>query len=364
MRHPITLTSVLVIALLSIAAFGLLAQETPAPAAPSMTTALTPEETAKAEEASALEEKKMSDVAVDFKAIFRMAEFCDNLEPCAPVIRKVVEQNLDMLREPRSDGSYRWASFQRVEAGRISDEKEILKVSTEATLDTIELAGKHSFSVVVTAPRKRSLISANNKIFVRDVIAEITSGDGKIRTAEIPVGVWVNPGDSHSVPLDEIAASARVKVNIGVESGTKKAVASVALLQAGLVDDPLNPHHPAVKRLNVLNSIVKEKPVNRGQLKATAEEAVLELPGEMEKLMKLREIEVKRMRELAEGGEATGVVAIGDATPDVVHELGKAAKLLSGTLTEQEEGRKMLDSLIQQLSPPPPPAPPVGAPKS
>jgi hypothetical protein len=301
-------------------------------------------------------------IAVDFKAIYRMAEFCDNLEPCAPVIRKVAEQNLDMLREPRSDGSYRWASFQRIEAGRVTVEKEIIKVNTEATLDVIELTGKRSFRVVVSAPKKRSLVSSNSKVFVRDVVAEVTGVDGKARTVEIPVGVWVNPGDSHSVPLDDIAISARVKVNVGVESGGKKAVASVALLQAGLVDDPLNPYHPAVKRLVAIDTIVKEKTVSRGQLKAVAEEAVLELPGEMEKLMKLREVGLKRMRQLAESGQATGTIAVGDATPDVIHELGKASTLLTGTVAEQEEGRKMLGSLLQKLSPPPPAAATEAAP--
>lgn len=356
MRHPFRLASVLVTTLLCVAAFGAIAQEAPAPA-PAEPAATAPGQQEAAKEASLLDEKKLSDIAVDFKAIYRMAEFCPEIETCAPVIRKVVEQNLDSLREPRKDGTYRWASFQRIEAGRVSAEKEVVKVSTESTLETIELTGKRSYRVVVTAPKKRSLVSSNNKVFVRDVVAETTGVDGKTRTTEIPVGVWVKPGDEHSVPLSEIAISARVRVNVGVESGTKKAIAQVALLEAGLVDDPLNPYHPAVKRLNVINTIVKEKAVSRGQLKAVAEEAVLELPGEMQKLMELREIGIKRMRQLAESGQATGTVAVGDATPDVIHELDKASKLLTGTVAEQEEGRKMLESLLQKLSPPPPAAP-------
>lgn len=342
---------ILVIAICFVTAPGVVAQEPPAAATPA------PEQAEAAKVTSVLDEKKLSDIGVDFKAFYRMAEFCDDLAACAGVIRKVAEQNLEMLREPRDDGSYRWASFQRVEAGRTSLEKEILKVHTEATLDTIELTGKRSYRVVVTAPKKRSLVSSNNKVFVKNVVADVTGMDGKTRTVEVPVGVWVNPGDSHSVPLDDIAISARVKVNVGVESGTKKAVASVALLEAGLVDDPLNPFHPAVRRLNTIVTIVKEKTVSRGQLKAVAEEAVLDLPGEMAKMMELREASLKRLRQLTETGQAAGTIAVGDATPDVIHELSKAAKLLTGTVAEQEEGRKSLDALIQRLSPPPPPQP-------
>jgi hypothetical protein len=347
----------MVFAAITLAAFaapGLAAQETPAQPA-----AQAPEPDAQAAEASALDEQKLMAIAVDFRAILRMAEFCDDITPCAPVIRKVAEQNLESLREPRKDGTYRWASFQRIEAGRTEAEKEIIKVHSESTLDTIELTARRAYRVVVTAPKKRSLVSSNNKVFVRDVVAEITGIDGKTRTSEIPVGVWVSPGDSHSVPLDEIAISARAKVTLGVESGGKKAVASVALLEAGLVDDAANPYYPAVKRLNAINTIVREKSVSKGQLKAVAEEAVLELPGEMEKLMKLREISLKRMRQLSESGTSTGTVAVGDATPDVVHELAKASKLLAGTVTEQQEGRAALETLIQKLSPPPPPPPPA-----
>lgn len=359
MRHPVIPAKAFAMAFVTLFVFAAAAQDAPAPAA---TPAASPEEAAKSAEASVLDEKKLASIAVDFKAIYRIAEFCDDMEACAPVIRKVAEQNLDMLREPRKDGTYRWASFQRIEAGRVSAEKEIIKVHTESTLDTIELTGKRSFRVVVTAPKKRSLVSSNNKIFVKDVTGEITGTDGKARAIEIPVGVWVAPGDSHSVPLDDIAISARVKVSVGVESGGKKAVANVALLEAGLVDDPLNPYHPAVKRLVAIDTIVKEKTVSRGQLKAVTEEAVLELPGEMEKLMQLREIGLKRMRQLAESGEQTGVIAVGDATPDVVHELGKASKLLTGTVAEQEQGRKAIEALIEKLSPPVPPAPPTAEP--
>ncbi|MFA6955464.1 MAG: hypothetical protein WC538_06285 [Thermoanaerobaculia bacterium] len=360
MRTPRNMMSVMAIVFVCVVAFGALAQQTPAPATEQTVTSaaqpVTPAPTPEQKEASLLNEKKLSDIAVDFKAIARMAEFCDDLAPCAPVIRKVVEQNLDTLREPRTDGTYRWASFARIEANHTSLEKEILKVSTESTLDTIELTAKHVFRVVVSAPKKRNIVSSNNKIFVKGVVAEMTGGDGKVRTSEIPVGVWIAPGDSHSVPLDEIAASARVKVSIGVESGTKKAVASVALLEASLVDDAQNPYYPAVKRLNVINTIVKEKTVSRGQLKAVTEEAVLELPGEMQRMMELRDVNIKRMKQAAEAGQLTGMVAVGDATPDVVHDLASAAKLLSGTVAEQEEGRKALESLIQKLSPPPPPA--------
>lgn len=306
----------------------------------------------------ALDEKRLSDIGVDFKAIYRIAELCDDLDACKPVVRKMINMNLESLREPRKDGSYRWASFQRIEESRVSEEKEVLRVFSEAQPEVIEVAAKNAYSVVIAAPKKRSTFSANNKVNVVKVVIEATGTDGVVRSSEVPVNTWVNPGDSHTVPLPDIAVSARARVYLGVESGEKKAVANVALLQATLVDDPQSPYFPATKRLVSLKAIVARKDVSRGDLKAVSQEAVLELPGELQKLMQLREAQIARLRQFAESNETTGMIALGDATPDVVHELRKTAELMRGTAAEQDQGRAKLDEIIAKLAPPAPAAAP------
>jgi hypothetical protein len=50
-------------------------------------------------------------------------------------------------------------------------------------------------------------------------------------------------------------------------------------------------------------------------------------------------------------GMTTGQVLAGDATPDVVKELGEIQRLLSGTLDQQAEARKRMQALIDALSP-------------
>ena len=259
--------------------------------------------------------------------------------------------NLEALREARKAGSYRWASFQRVEAGRSEKEESINRVESEKDLDVIEVSGKRSYSIVVAVPKKRGVFTSNSKVFVRDVSVEMTSGDGMTTTKEIPVGVWINPGDSHAIPLDEITVSTKAKVRVGVSAGGTKAVASAALLRAGLVDDPMNPYFPAVKRFNAIDAIAGEKGPSRGQLKRVAQEAYLEVPGEMRKFTAARDAESARVKRLAESGEMAGAIARGDATPDVVHEINEATKLLAGTSEQQAAGRALLETLVTKLSP-------------
>lgn len=308
------------------------------------------------DERPALDRAKLDGIAVDFKAIERIADLCENFAACNPVVQKIAEQNLEMLREVRTDGSYRWAGFQRVEARRSENEISVNRVQSEPDLDVIEVTGKRAYSVVVSAPKKRGVFLANSKVFVRDITVELTSADGTMSSKEIPVGVWVDPGDSHTVPLDEISASTKVKVRVGVAAGGIKAVASAALLHAGLVDDPLNPYYPAVKRFNTIAAIASEKNPSRGQLKTVAQEAYLEIPGEMEKFSAARDAKIARVKQLAETGEKAGTIALGDATPDVVHEIAEANKLLSGTVEQQAAGRALLEALVTKLSPPVPPA--------
>ena len=339
MRNSFRSANVLAVALFFAIAPFTMAQETPSVSS----------------ESPVLDQAKLAGIAVDFKAIERIADLCEHFEACNPVIQKITEQNLEMLREARKDGSYRWASFQRVEARRSEKEIDINRVHSEQDLDVAEVTGKRAYSVVVSVPKKRGVFLANSKVFVRDITAEQTSADGTTTSKEIPVGVWVNPGDSHTVPLDEISSSTRAKIRVGVSAGGTKAVASAALLQAGLVDDPLNPYHPAVKRFNAIAAIANEKNPSRGQLKTVAQEAYLEVPGEMEKFTAARDAKIALMKKLAETGEKAGTIALGDATPDVVHEIAEANKLLSGTVEQQAAGRALLEALVMKLSPPVPP---------
>ena len=77
------------------------------------------------------------------------------------------------------------------------------------------------------------------------------------------------------------------------------------------------------------------------------DEALLSLPGEMQKRAAEEAASVARRKELT----ATGTIAAGDATPDVVAALKEISTLLSGTLQDQASARTKLQSLIDTLQP-------------
>jgi hypothetical protein len=290
---------------------------------------------------------KLETLAADLRALARVTALSQELERNRQVLLAIADDDIKSLREARADGTYRWASLQREEASRVKDEKAIEQVHTETNLRNVTVTASNAYRVDVTAPKKRGVLAENNRVFVRNVIVESTGFDGKVTHREIPVSSWVNPGDTNSVALPDIGKSVTATVELGVESGNKKAVAEVALVQAKLVDDPQSPYFPAVKRLHLIREALAEGEINRGRVKSAVDEALLALPGELEK----RAEDQKRMLEAR--AKATEIMGAGDVSPGVLSTLNEIARLLDGNAGEQAQARTRLAELIARLSPKP-----------
>ncbi|MFZ2493637.1 MAG: hypothetical protein WA208_19320 [Thermoanaerobaculia bacterium] len=336
-----------------LAATTLLAQAPPAePASP-----------APAAPAAALPaDPRAEQLATDLRALSRIADLSKNLGDTRQVVLAIVDSDIEALRERRADETYRWASLQREESARVKDEKTIEKVQTEKVLREVTITAPNAYRVEVVVPQKRNLVQANNRVYVRNIVAESTGFDGKVTRQEIPVNAWVEPGNSHGVALTEIGKSVMAVAELGVESGNKRAVAEVALIQAKLVDDPTSPWFSAVKRLLQIREVAAAKDINRGMLKTTVDEALLALPGELDKRAAEQAAAAEHRKQLMATGELSATIAVGDATPDVVAAIQEAARLLGGTLDDQALARTKLQSLIEMLTPkaPEPTVAPVG----
>jgi hypothetical protein len=296
-------------------------------------------------------DKNITMLANDLHAIGRVTSVAKDLGDSRQVLLAIVDGDVDTLRTPRGDGTYQWASLQREEGGRVKDEKTVEHVSTEKELRYVTVTGSNAYRVEVTVPRKRSTFAANNRVWVRNVIADLTAFDGKTSHHEIPVNAWVNPGDATGVPLPDIAKSAKITAELGVESGSKAAVAEVAIVEAKLVDDPNSPYFPAVKKLLQIRELTAARDMNRGAIKNSADEALLSLPGELEKRTAEQEEAARVRKQMVDSGTTTGAINLGDATPDVANELAAISRLMNGTVQEQTDGRARLEALIGTLKP-------------
>ncbi|HVS32911.1 MAG TPA: hypothetical protein VMS98_15815, partial [Thermoanaerobaculia bacterium] len=228
-------------------------------------------------------DENIETLAHDLRTLSRTAEVAKELRDSRQVMLAIIDQQIDTLRMKRADETYQWASLQREEGDRTSVERGVNKVQSEKELNTITVSAPKAYRAEIAAPRKRTLVSANNRVYVRNLLVDSTSFDGRMTRVEIPVNVWINPGDSHGVALVEIGKSVRATAELGVESGNKQAVANVSLLQAKLVDDPASPYFPAVTRLLQIRQLAAASDIQRGALKTAVDEALLAVPGELEK---------------------------------------------------------------------------------
>jgi hypothetical protein len=287
---------------------------------------------------------KLDVLSTDLHALARVTALAQDVERDRQVLLAITDDDIKSLRMPREDGTYKWASLQREEASRVKDEKTVEQVSTEAMLKSVTVTATNAYRVDITAPKKRALLAENNRVYVRNVLVDSTGFDGKTTHTEIPVMAWVNPGDTNSVALPEIGKSVKATAELGVESGSRKAVAEVALVQAKLVDDPQSPYFPAVKRLLIIRDAIAESDLNRGRVKNAVDEAILALPGELEK----RAADQKRM--LEQRAMAKETITAADASPDVVTSLNEIARLMNGTAADQGDARTKLNELIGKLT--------------
>jgi hypothetical protein len=297
------------------------------------------------------DEEKTAWLAADLKAISRTAELADKLGDVRQLMLAMIDQQIGWLREARTDGTYRWASLQREEGGRRTEQKNLERVWSESDLHEVSVSASSAYRVLISVPSKRGVFSSNNRVFVRNVVVDSIDAEGKKKRTDLPVNVWVDPGDSHGIAIPDIERSVEATANLGVESGGSRAVADVILLEPTLADDPLNPFFPAVRRLVDIRTIVSRGDIRRGELKTAADEALLDLPGELEKRVASQREAMERRLTVAMGGELLGTIEIGDATPDVIAKLERILRLLSGPLEQQAGARSELEELIRQLQP-------------
>jgi hypothetical protein len=293
--------------------------------------------------------EKTDMIASDLRTLSRIAALAAELNDNRQVMLAIIDNDVETLREKRADDTYRWASLQREEGGRVKDQKAVERVQTEKELREVTLTAARAYRVEVSVPTKRNLVSANNRVYIRNVIVDSTGFDGKTTHQEIPVNAWVNPGDANGVALPEIGKSVKATVELGVETGEKKAVADVALLQAKLVDDPASPYFPVVQRLLRIRELTAAKEMNRGVIKSVVDEALLSIPGELEKRSAMQAAAADRRKQTA----ASGQIVPGDATPDVVAAMQEVYRLLAGTMQDQTDARAKLKALLDSLQAPP-----------
>ena len=286
-------------------------------------------------------------VADDAKVIDRVAEVSKRDLP-RDLLRRIVNEDIDLLRGKRTDGTYQHANFERLEASRKSDSYSIQVRDDD--FQKIEISGEFAYRLVVEVPSRRMLVTRNRPVYIDRVELDyVPQGASSRKTQTVTVEAWVQPGEVKPVDLPEIArqVTARVFARAGKEEGYGNI--ALTLIQARVVDDPNSPYADAVASEKSILKAIDNGDVP--SIRSLAKRIHQSLAGAAARQPEpaTRTVDVVAPRSSSPDSRSSAL----EPTPtvEIYLELQAIEDLLTGSEGERREGLDRLHQLVRRLRP-------------
>jgi len=183
-------------------------------------------------------------VGTDGLVIDRVAEVSKRDLP-TDLLRRMITDDIELLRGRRSDGSYAYATHERFEAGRVTNSYSIQPRADK--MHTVELKGDWVYRFVVEVPSRRMLVRKNRPIWIeRADVQYVPEGSTQAQQQTFDVKAWMQPGEVRPIDLPVIARQATVKLIASAEEKGGYGNVELALVQARIVDNADSPYAEAV----------------------------------------------------------------------------------------------------------------------
>lgn len=284
-----------------------------------------------ASSAYAIDPGALQRVQSDAVVIDRVAEMSRRDLP-ADLLKRIIEEDLDLLRGKRAEGTYEFATYERLEASRTSTSHSVQPRKNDE-LERIDIRGSWVYRLILGSPSRRLVMTKNRRVYVDRVELEYVPAGGTTATKmSFPVAVWLEPGQIRPIDFPDVArqATARVFVRADRERGYGNLV--VTLVQARVVDNADSPYADAVASAKAI-----VRAIDAG-----------EVPSIRAMAARLRD----GLGASAAQPAARTLEVIAPAENDVLHrELQAIEDLLTGTEAEKREGMDRLHRLVRKTRP-------------
>lgn len=278
-------------------------------------------------------------VATDAMVIDRVAEVSNKRELPTELLKRIVNEDIELMRGRRNDGSYEYATWERFEASRV---KEGFSVQARADkMETLELKGAYVYRVIIDAAERRLLVRKNRPVWIERVDLEyVAVGSTQLERQTVDVKAWMQPGEIRPIDLPVIARQATAKVIATAEEKGGYANVSVALVQARIVDNADSPYADAVSSAKAMQRALETNELP--SLRAMAQRVRDGLGGPPLPAV---------ARPAASSVTVTAPAPARDLATQVElqAELQLIEDLLTGTETEKREGLERLHQVIRRM---------------
>jgi len=280
-------------------------------------------------------------VANDAMVIDRVAEVSKRDLP-RDLLERIVNEDIDLLRGKRPDGSFEFATWERFEAGRLNHSFSIQP--REDRMQTVEAKGAWVYRVVIDVPERRLVVRKNRPIWVERVDADfVGEGSTQSQTQSFEVKAWLQPGEIKPIDLPVVARQATVKVIATADPKGGYGNLDVALVQAKIVDKVDSPYADAVSSAKAV-----QRALDNGDVAS-----IRTMAQRLRDSLGVRPAPVSAAATPAR----TSIDVVAPAPTDTATrvelqaELQLIEDLLTGSETERRDGLDRLHQLIRRLRP-------------
>ncbi|HET7712232.1 MAG TPA: hypothetical protein VFL80_09920 [Thermoanaerobaculia bacterium] len=287
--------------------------------------------------AAGIQDPSLVRVAEDAMVLDRVAEMSRRDLP-RDLLRRMVNEDLDLLRGKRADGTYQYANYERLEAGRIEESFSIQPQRAEdAKPRSVEIKGSFVYRLIVAVPSRRMVVTRNRRVFIERVEIEyLPEGSSTSRVQSERIEQWFDPGVNRVIDFKDVARQATVRVYARADKEAGYGNVVLTLIQAKVVDNPNSPYADEVSSLKaVLRAIDNGDASSIRTLASRIQASLGRVPDE---------------RPLAAPSPAP-TTAPAAPVSEFFSELQTIEDLLTGTEAEKREGLDRLHQLIRRVRP-------------
>jgi len=253
------------------------------------------------------------------------------------LLKRIIEEDIDLLRGKRTDGSYDHATFERFDSGRI-DRSFSIQPQGEGKMESVEVKGDWVYRVMLEVPTRKLLVRRNVAVWIERVDLDYIAERGtQSERQSIEIKQWLQPGEFRPVDLPAVARRATANIVAMVEEKGGYGNVNVSLVKARIVDDADSPYADVVASAKAV-----QRALDNGDIPSIRAMA-------------------QRMRSSLGGSAASSTTVAAarapepiapsqpQAQPDVRNELQTIEDLLTGTDQERREGMDRLHQLIRRM---------------
>jgi len=280
-------------------------------------------------------------IAADARVIDRVAEASTNDLP-KDLLKRIVNEDIDLLRGKRADGTYQYAAYDRMEAGRKSDS---FSVDPERKESVLELRDVFPYRLIVTVPSRRMMVAKNHHIYIDRVEIETlpqTSSEKKFQT--VKVDAWLEPGNAKTIDLGDIGKQATARVYAHAEAGGYANV-TLTFIEARIFDEPSSPYADAVESAKAIVKAIDHG--DKSSIRAMAQRISSAFPAAPVAIS--GPVGAPPATIAATPAASQVNVTAGREDPETLSELQAIEDLLTGTEAERRQGVDRLHQLLRRL---------------